>query len=133
MVPDEHSIRNFSNSEGLRKTQRVFSNGRTGMTQSSELDLEAALRDPQAFFAEPKDIAAHPQLSRQSKLALLREWEQYARRLSVAEAKAWSAVRGICLGESSRLFRELKCRPTPADNFRLGPADLPCFFGPVSA
>jgi hypothetical protein len=69
------------------------------MTQSSEFELQAALRDPKAFFAEPKEIAAHPQLSRETKLALLREWEQYARRLSVAEAE------GMVGGEENMLGR----------------------------
>ena len=69
------------------------------MSQSSEFDLEAALGDPKAFFAEPKDIAAHPQLSRESKLALLRQWEQHARSLSVAEAE------GMVGGEENMLGR----------------------------
>jgi hypothetical protein len=69
------------------------------MIQSSEFDLEAALRDPQAFFAEPNEIAAHPRLSRQSKLALLRQWEQRARSLSVAEGE------GMAGGEENMLGR----------------------------
>jgi hypothetical protein len=77
------------------------------MTQSSEFDLEAALRDPQAFFAEPKDIAAHPQLSRQSKLALLREWEQYARRLSVAEGEGMVGGEGNMLGRVEQAISTL--------------------------
>ncbi len=77
------------------------------MTQSSEFDLEAALRDPQAFFAEPKDIAAHPQLSRQSKLALLREWEQYARRLSVAEGECMAGGEGNMLGRVEQAISTL--------------------------
>ena len=52
---------------------------------SSTIDFATALRDPTAFFSEPKDIVAHPQLSREMKLALLRQWEQIARSLSVAE------------------------------------------------
>ena len=69
------------------------------MTQSSEIDLEAALREFKAFFAEPKDIAVHPQLSRESKLALLRQWEQHARSLSVAEGE------GMVGGEENMLGR----------------------------
>jgi hypothetical protein len=30
----------------------------------SQVDFEAALQDPQAFFAEPQDVADYPQLSR---------------------------------------------------------------------
>jgi hypothetical protein len=42
---------------------------------SSTIDFATALRDPTAFFSEPNDIVAHPQLSREMKLALLRQWE----------------------------------------------------------
>jgi hypothetical protein len=66
---------------------------------SSQLNFEAALHDPKAFFAEPKDIVAHPQLSREKKLALLRQWEQHARELSVAEGE------GMGGGEENMLGR----------------------------
>jgi hypothetical protein len=70
------------------------------MTQApSELDIEAALRHPRSFFAEPKDVATHPTLSREMKLAILREWEQDARRLSASEGE------GFCGGEESMLGR----------------------------
>jgi hypothetical protein len=45
-----------------------------------KIDVEEALRDPKAFFTEPQDVVAHPQLSREHKLAILRRWEQDARR-----------------------------------------------------
>ena len=54
---------------------------------------------PQHFFSEPKDIVAHPQLSREMKLALLRQWEQIARSLSVAESE------GMGGGEENKLGR----------------------------
>ena len=39
------------------------------MTQApSELDIEAALQHPKSFFVEPKDVVAHPTLSRDIKL-----------------------------------------------------------------
>src|SRR4051794_36295838 len=53
----------------------------------SELDVEAALQHPRSFFAEPKDVVAHPTLSREMKLAILREWELDARRLSASEGE----------------------------------------------
>src|SRR5258708_4155087 len=37
---------------------------------------DAALRHFRSYFTEPKDVVAHPQLSRDEKLAILREWEQ---------------------------------------------------------
>jgi hypothetical protein len=51
----------------------------------ADLDIEAALQRPRSFFAEPKDVVAHPTLSREDKLAILREWELDARRLSASE------------------------------------------------
>ena len=64
-----------------------------------ELDVDGALRNPKAAFAEPKDVVAHPQLSRDMKLAILREWEQDARRLSASESE------GMGGGEESMLGR----------------------------
>src|SRR3954447_17062291 len=70
------------------------------MTQaSSELDIEAALQHPRSFFPEPKDVVAHPTLSRDTKLAILREWELDARRLSASE------------GEGSSIRILMSCRP----------------------
>jgi hypothetical protein len=66
---------------------------------TSQIDIEAALRDPLCFFAEPQDVAAHPQLSRENKLAILRRWEQDALRLSASEAE------GMGGGEESMLGR----------------------------
>jgi hypothetical protein len=65
----------------------------------SDLDIEAALQHPKAFFAEPKDVVSHPTLSRDMKLAILREWELDARRLSSSEGE------GFCGGEESMLGR----------------------------
>ena len=70
------------------------------MTQlASELDMDAVLQHPRSFFAEPKDVVAHPALSRDMKLAILREWELDARRLSASEGE------GFCGGEDSMLGR----------------------------
>jgi len=66
---------------------------------SSTFHFATALPDPTAFFSEPKDIVAHPQLSREMKLALLRQWEQIARSLSVAESE------GMGGGEENKLGR----------------------------
>ena len=65
----------------------------------SELDIEAALQHPKSFFAEPKEVVSHPTLSRETKLAILREWELDARRLSASEGE------GFCGGEESMLGR----------------------------
>jgi hypothetical protein len=63
---------------------------------ASELNIEAALQRPRSYFAEPKDVVAHPTLSREDKLAILREWELAAsihrgatRPAQVARFAAW--------------------------------------------
>jgi hypothetical protein len=66
---------------------------------SPEFDMEAALQHPKSFFAEPKEVVSHPTLSRETKLAILREWELDARRLSASEGE------GFCGGEESMLGR----------------------------
>jgi hypothetical protein len=66
---------------------------------SPELDIEAAVQHPKSFFAEPKEVVSHPTLSRETKLAILREWELDARRLSASEGE------GFCGGEESMLGR----------------------------
>lgn len=66
---------------------------------TSQVDIEEALQDPKAFFAEPQDVADYPHLSREEKLAILRRWEQDALRLSASESE------GLGGGEESMLGR----------------------------
>ncbi len=66
---------------------------------TSQVDFEAALQDPQAFFAEPQEVADYPQLSRKQKLAILLQWEQDALRLSASESE------GMAGGEENMLGR----------------------------
>ena len=61
---------------------------------SSTIDCATALRDPTA--SEPNDIVTHPQLSREMKLSLLRQWEQTARSLSVAESEGMGGGEEAC-------------------------------------
>src|SRR4051812_10347883 len=82
----------FSSHSGAEQRAR---SGRLGaMTHvSSDLDLETALQHPRSFFPEPKDVVAHPTLSRDTKLAILREWELDARRLSASEGEGGRGAR----------------------------------------
>ena len=66
---------------------------------TSRVDVQEALRDPRAFFSEPRDVVANTQLSREDKLAILRRWEQDALRLSASESE------GMGGGEESMLGR----------------------------
>ena len=45
---------------------------------TAQIDFEAALQDPKAFFSEPQDVVDYPALSRERKLAILLQWEQDA-------------------------------------------------------
>ena len=53
-------------------------------------DYRRAMANPSAYFAQPKDVLARRGLSRSTKLRLLRQWEQDARGLAVAEAEGMS-------------------------------------------
>ena len=66
---------------------------------TAQVDFEAALQDPKAFFSEPRDVVDHPELSRERKLAILRRWEQDAVQLSVSESE------GMVGGEENMLGR----------------------------
>jgi hypothetical protein len=67
--------------------------------ETPPFSADAALRHFRSYFTEPKDVVAHPQLSRDEKLAILREWEQDALRLSASESE------GMGGGEESMLGR----------------------------
>jgi len=69
---------------------------------TSHVDFEAALQEPQAFFAEPQEVADHPQLSREQKLAILRRWEQDAIRLSASESEGMGGGEENMLGRVER-------------------------------
>lgn len=77
----------------------------------SHVDLEQALRDPKAFFAEPKDVVAHPQLSREDKLAVLRQWEQDAIRLSASESEGMAGGEENMLGRVERAIQAAAALP----------------------
>ena len=69
------------------------------MQGTAQVDFEAALQDPTAFFSEPRDVVDRPELSRERKLAILRRWEQDAIQLSVSESE------GMVGGEENMLGR----------------------------
>ncbi|HEY5091117.1 MAG TPA: hypothetical protein VIK30_14155, partial [Polyangia bacterium] len=66
---------------------------------TSPVDIDAALANPSACFAQPQDVLASPGLSREVQLKLLRQWEQDARGLAEAESE------GMGGGEESMLGR----------------------------
>jgi hypothetical protein len=70
----------------------------------SPIDIDAALANPSAYFAQPQDVLAYPGLSRELQLKLLRQWEQDARELAEAESE------GMGGGEESMLGRVCQAR-----------------------
>ena len=48
-------------------------------------DLKSAQTNPSKYFKSPRDVLSHPGISREAKIAILRQWETDARLMSVAE------------------------------------------------
>jgi hypothetical protein len=83
-----------------------------------KLDVNAALRDPAATFAEPAEIVAHPDLSRSLKLRMLRQWEQEARAVAVAQEEGMTSGGDSMLGRIRRAIGAL----SPDGNDEISPA-----------
>jgi hypothetical protein len=81
--------------------------------ETAQIDIEAALVDPKAFFAQPQDIVTHPLLSRAVKLKLLQQWEQNARNLAVAEGEGMLGGEESMLGRVETAIHALKERDHP--------------------
>ena len=79
---------------------------------TSQVDFEAALRDPKAFFAEPQDVADNLQLSRDEKLAILRQWEQDALRLSASESEGMGGGEENMLGRVKLAIQMVREEPS---------------------
>ena len=71
----------------------------------SQVDFEAALRDPSGSFSEPQDVVTDPQLSSGEKLAILRQWEQDAIRLSASESEGMGGGKEAMLGRVERAIQ----------------------------
>jgi len=54
-------------------------------TMTHQLDIRAAKTNPSKYFQTPQQVLTHPDLNRQSKIDILRQWEVDARLMSVAE------------------------------------------------
>jgi len=66
---------------------------------TAQIDYEAALQDPKAFFSEPQDVVNYPEFSREKKLEILLQWKQDAFQLSTSESE------GMVGGEENMLGR----------------------------
>ena len=77
----------------------------------SETDLNEIMHNPRGFFSEPRDVVAHPQLSREHKLAILRQWEQDALRLSASESEGMGGGEESMLGRVEGAIRAVAALP----------------------
>ncbi len=96
------------------------------------LDIDAALANPSAYFAEPADILASG-LSRAFQLKLLRQWEQDAQLLAQAESEGMHGGEENMLGRVGRALlafdegepaAETAARPATATVLRDGMAEV---------
>jgi len=69
------------------------------MGQKASVNFEAALQDPAKCFETPQHVLDDPKLTITQKHKLLKQWEQDARLLAVAEEE------GMNGGEESMLHR----------------------------
>ena len=72
---------------------------------TSHVDFEEALGDPQGWFAEPQDVVAHPELTPEQKLAILRRWERNALRSSASGSAAMVGGADTVLGVLERALQ----------------------------
>ena len=62
------------------------------------IDVKQAKSNPSKIFGHPTDVLTHPELSRETKIEILRQWETDARLLSVAEDESMGGGEGSRLG-----------------------------------
>ena len=66
---------------------------------TSQVDFEAALQDPQAFFAEPQDVADFPKLSREESLRYCAGGNRTPFACQHRNQRVWVAARRTCSAE----------------------------------
>jgi hypothetical protein len=82
-------------------------------------DVDAALANPSAYFAEPGEILAHPALALDVQRKLLHQWEQDARQLAEAETE------GMEGGEPNMLRRVREALATLEERGEAAMRDAP--------
>ena len=82
-------------------------------------DVDAALANPSAYFAEPGEILAHPALALDVQRKLLHQWEQDARQLAEAETE------GMEGGEPNMLRRVREAISTLEERGEAAARDAP--------
>jgi len=102
LVPPRHRSRSGRHTfgqplHGLTQISSGRHQGGEAESHSSLPDLERALVNPAAVFAEPKAVLNHPRLMKECKREILRRWawDEYLKDLAASE--------GMAEGEPSRL------------------------------
>ncbi|MCF8466498.1 MAG: hypothetical protein K9G33_03785 [Sneathiella sp.] len=75
------------------------------------IDIDKAKLDPSSVFESPEEVAEHTDLSKETKIEILRRWEYDASELEVAEEE------GMVGGEPSLLMRVLSTLETLSGGF----------------
>jgi hypothetical protein len=75
---------------------------------NASIDLEDALSDPALSFAQPMDVVADRNLTREAKRALLAQWERDARLLAIAEHEGMDGGEESMLGRVQHALRQLE-------------------------
>ena len=76
-------------------------------TSDRPVDLEAALLNPASCFEEPGDVLEERGLTREQKLRILRQWDQDARQLAVAEEENMTGGEENMVGRVSKAILAL--------------------------
>jgi hypothetical protein len=74
----------------------------------SNIDTDAALANPSAYFAQPQDVLAYPSMSNGLKLKLLHQWDHDARLLAEAEGEGMGGGEESMLGRVRQTLRQLE-------------------------
>jgi hypothetical protein len=71
------------------------------------IDIKKALADPGLAFKIPKNVLQNTELSREQKIAILRQWELDARRLQVTDEESTTDGEPAQLGAVLEALRAL--------------------------
>lgn len=90
-----------------RPSDRAASGVAATTARRASVDLARARLDPASAFDSPQAVLAHPDLSREQRIEILRRWEYDARELQVAEAENMGGGEAAHLDEILRALHSL--------------------------
>jgi hypothetical protein len=81
--PTEHR---WARVKSTKDSIRFFTTGTTEYKkEENRMDFEKAKLNPAAVFKSPQEVVSNQELSREQKIEILKQWEQDARLMDVAE------------------------------------------------